>query len=89
MQLFCHSMCSCCVEATVICSDDRPLPVDVPLDNKEGQYGASRAVFVAAGNRHSCVLVSHSGRMAVHACGSNVYGQLGLGHLQCTTRCAY
>eukprot|EP00892_Ulva_mutabilis_P005235 jgi/Ulvmu1/3083/UM015_0123.1 len=67
-------------------NDDRELPVDVPLENTEGQYGASRAVFVAAGNRHSCVLVSHSGRMAVHSCGYNVYGQLGLGHLQCTAR---
>lgn len=62
------------------------MPTDVPVSTGSSSSGPPRAVFVAAGYHHSCALFIHGGRTAVHTAGHNVYGQLGLGHTQPTSR---
>ena len=47
-----------------------------------------RVVFVAAGGRHSCAMVSHAGCMLVRSTGDNAYGQLGHGDEEGRMRCA-
>lgn len=53
------------------------MPTYVDLSPGKPTLGSNRAIFIAAGGRHSCAIVSHGGRVAFRTTGSNEYGQLG------------
>ena len=69
------------------CRLDRHLPTNVDLSDGSAITGSHRAVFASAGGRHSCAMVSHGGRIAVHSTGANDYGQLGHNDTTLRTRC--
>jgi hypothetical protein len=72
----------------VVCSIDRVEPAEVIVSGEDTpNKDTDRVVFVCAGGRHTCAMVSHSGRLAVHTTGANNYGQLGLNDTSPRDRC--
>ena len=83
-------MLACCLlTVAVLCSNDRVEPAEVNVaDEGCGKKDTDRVVFVCAGGRHSCAMVSHAGRTAVRSTGANAYGQLGHNDTKSRNRCA-
>jgi Regulator of chromosome condensation (RCC1) repeat len=76
--------------ATLRCRTDRYEPFEINVaEPGKPKCNRDRVVFVAAGGRHSCAIVSHAGRLAIKATGGNNYGQLGLGDTVDRKRCDF
>eukprot|EP00775_Hariotina_reticulata_P012779 gene12779-12908_t len=65
---------------------DRWAPVEVNMAKFGESSDLYRTVQVSCGMQHTLALVAHQGRIKTFSTGANVYGQLGLGSQDPTTR---